>query len=65
MKHRKKTRRIICLSGFSALLVAGVVFLSSCGPPTAGTNLRFSISYPESVDEGPLTGRMILVIESR
>jgi hypothetical protein len=62
MKHRNQTRRIICLSGFSALLVAGVVFLSSCGPPTAGTNLRLSISYPESVDEGPLTGRMILVI---
>jgi hypothetical protein len=44
-----------------ALLLS--VALSSCSTKTnseATSPLRFEISYPESLDEGPLTGRMFL-----
>jgi len=58
--------RVGHLSCISVVLLAGLMILGSCGGTQGGSqggaSLRFSVSYPASVDQGPLTGRMMLVV---
>ena len=48
----------------AVILLALIVALGGCAPggDTGGTDLRFEISFPASVSEEPLTGRMFLAI---
>ncbi len=54
------------LSPAAASLLALTIAMGGCAPAadTGGTSLRFAISFPASVSEEPLTGRMFLAIAS-
>jgi hypothetical protein len=47
----------------SVILIGALVFAVACAPPGARmSRLRFEVSFPAAVQEGPLDGRVLLLI---
>jgi hypothetical protein len=62
MTQRTAVRRAVMALATAAVLLAGIACRGNKTAPDATSGVRIAVSYPQTLDAGPLDGRMLLMI---